>query len=110
MVTHYETDPKGTRQAENPLSDMDNLDEKAIGGPSSGHDEYSIDLKKVETKATLAVDMKNRDAIKGDDSDGRVDWTFKQIVATVSLSGLYVGEQINAMVLRVSLRDAHIAS
>jgi hypothetical protein len=29
--------------------------------------------------------------VKTDDSDGRVEWTARQIVATVSLSMLYVG-------------------
>ncbi|OCT44607.1 putative major facilitator superfamily transporter [Cladophialophora carrionii] len=31
---------------------------------------------------------------KGDDSDGRVNWTWKQILATISLCGVYVGSQI----------------
>ncbi|OQV05048.1 hypothetical protein CLAIMM_09846 [Cladophialophora immunda] len=38
-------------------------------------------------------DEKTRVA-KGDDSDGRVNWTWKQVVATVSLCGVYVGSQI----------------
>lgn len=46
------------------------------------------DLKKIDT---LGVDIENRDAVKGDDSDGKVDWTWTQIVATISLAGLYVG-------------------
>lgn len=29
--------------------------------------------------------------IKGDFSDGRVNWTTKQILATIGLCGLYVG-------------------
>ncbi|EXJ55395.1 hypothetical protein A1O7_08322 [Cladophialophora yegresii CBS 114405] len=31
---------------------------------------------------------------KGDDSDGRVNWTWRQILATISLCGVYVGSQI----------------
>ncbi|KIW63894.1 hypothetical protein PV04_08862 [Phialophora macrospora] len=31
---------------------------------------------------------------KGDDSDGHVNWTWKQILATISLCGVYVGSQI----------------
>ena len=30
-------------------------------------------------------------AFKGDDSDGKVVWTPKTLIATISLSGLYVG-------------------
>ena len=48
-------------------------------------------VKEKETKDDLSVDLENSGAVKGDDSDGRVDWTFKQILATVSLCGLYVG-------------------
>lgn len=29
---------------------------------------------------------------KGDDSDGRVNWTWKHVIATISLCGVYVGE------------------
>jgi hypothetical protein len=39
----------------------------------------------------LGVDVENRDAVKGDESDGKIDWTWMQIAATVSLAGLYVG-------------------
>lgn len=52
------------------------------------HNEKHNDLHKV---GTLGVDLDNSEAVKGDDSDGRVNWTPLQIVATVSLSGLYVG-------------------
>jgi hypothetical protein len=50
------------------------------------------DFKKIDTVAALAVDVENRGAVKGDDSDGRVDWTPKKVVATIFLSGLYVGK------------------
>ncbi|KAH0842748.1 hypothetical protein AYO21_04253 [Fonsecaea monophora] len=48
------------------------------------------------TRCELVVDVKDeRDRVaKGDDSDGHVNWTWKQIVATVSLCGVYVGSQI----------------
>lgn len=29
---------------------------------------------------------------KGDNSDGHVNWTWKQILATISLCGVYVGK------------------
>jgi hypothetical protein len=51
----------------------------------------STQIEEVETVAVLAVDVANRNAVKGDDSDGRVDWTVKQIFATICLAGLYVG-------------------
>lgn len=48
--------------------------------------------KEMNTDRDLAIDLENCGAIKGDNSDGRVNWTLKQIIATISLSGLYVGK------------------
>jgi hypothetical protein len=67
--------------------------EKATDHGHAGHAELD-DFKKVDTTDTtddLIVDLENRHAVKGDDSDGKVDWTLKQILATIFLSGLYVG-------------------
>jgi hypothetical protein len=50
------------------------------------------DLKDISKVDTVAVNVENRAAYKGDDSDGRVDWTLKQVLATIFLSGLYVGK------------------
>lgn len=36
-------------------------------------------------------DIDEKGPVKGDYSDGRVNWTLKQIVATMALCGLYVG-------------------
>ena len=46
---------------------------------------------KVENDNIFAPDLKNRGAFKGDDSDGRVNWTPRRVLATLFLSGLYVG-------------------
>lgn len=46
------------------------------------------DLEKVET---WDIDPANRRALKGDDGDGKIDWTKKQIVATISLAMIYTG-------------------
>lgn len=51
-------------------------------------------LDKVETHETLAaVDIENHQAFKGDDSDGKVHWTFKKLLAAAFLSMLYTGKQ-----------------
>ena len=47
--------------------------------------------EKLETVNGLAPDLGNRGAIKGDDSDGRVNWNGTQVLATIFLSGVYVG-------------------
>lgn len=48
--------------------------------------------EKLHKIPSVGVDPENREAIKGDDSDGKVDWTTKQIFATCCLAGLYVGK------------------
>lgn len=52
-------------------------------------DDSSNELHHVNT---LGVDKENHEAEKGDDSDGKVNWTWKQILATIFLSALYVGK------------------
>lgn len=49
-------------------------------------------LEKTSTQQTLAaVDVENHQAYKGDDSDGKVAWTFKKLMAAAFLSMLYTG-------------------
>lgn len=50
------------------------------------------DLENPDNTAALHVDLTNSGALKNDDSDGRVNWTPKQVLATIFLSGLYVGQ------------------
>ncbi|KIV93428.1 hypothetical protein PV10_04641 [Exophiala mesophila] len=54
---------------------------------------YVGDQEKVDDKPD-AHDDHDTGPIKGDFSDGRVNWTTKQILATIGLCGLYVGSQI----------------
>ena len=37
------------------------------------------------------VDMKNTQALKGDDSDGKVVWNIRSIFAAIFLAALYTG-------------------
>lgn len=45
----------------------------------------------ISSRHTEVMDQ-NYDVVKNDDSDGHVNWTWKQIVATISLCGVYVGK------------------
>lgn len=50
---------------------------------------------RVEKQLSIAssdLDLENTRAVKGDNSDGHVDWTFRSIVATISLCGIWVGK------------------
>ncbi|CAG5158691.1 uncharacterized protein ALTATR162_LOCUS5208 [Alternaria atra] len=40
------------------------------------------------------VDMKNSHALKGDDSDGKVEWSVRSIFAAIFLAALYTGSQV----------------
>ncbi|KIW09922.1 hypothetical protein PV08_11698 [Exophiala spinifera] len=53
------------------------------------------ELDRTDTHETHdALHVHNDLAHKGDDSDGEVDWTFRTIIAALSLGGLYTGSQI----------------
>ena len=46
----------------------------------------------LEQKKTLSeIDVENKAAYKGDDSDGSVDWTVRNILASIFLCMLYTG-------------------
>ena len=50
-------------------------------------------LEKTETQETLAaIDLENHQAFKGNDSDGKVAWTWQKMLAAAFLSMLYTGE------------------
>ena len=55
------------------------------------HVEAQSNEEKLHKVPSTGVDPENREAVKGDDSDGKVDWNFKSITATCCLAGLYVG-------------------
>lgn len=58
-------------------------------------------LDKVETHETIAaVDLENHRAFKGNDSDGKVHWTVKKLLAAAFLSMLYTGELHALFLLR----------
>lgn len=69
------------------------IDEKQAPRVEAEHLERSGSDNELHKVSTLGVDVENHDAFKGDNSDGRVDWTWKQIAATICLTALYVGEQ-----------------
>ncbi|KAK5090250.1 hypothetical protein LTR05_000421 [Lithohypha guttulata] len=69
-------------------------DEKQIHQVDAQHVERHHSDNELQKVSTLGVDLENRDAVKGDNSDGQINWTTKQILATISLSALYVGSQI----------------
>jgi hypothetical protein len=52
--------------------------------------ESSHELQKERTLE--GIDMKNAYAIKGDDSDGKVEWSTRSIFAAVFLAALYTGK------------------
>lgn len=53
--------------------------------------EFSHDENKIEEFDRHSVDVENRLAFKGDDSDGNVAWNFRAAFAAACLCGLYTG-------------------
>lgn len=74
-----------------------NMEEKTDFGHQAEHvetnsidaNEEKQDLSKVQTLAV--VDVENRAAFKGDESDGKVEWNFKTLAAATFLCMLYTG-------------------
>lgn len=60
--------------------------ENAEGSPT----DQSLNLEKERTMES--VDVHNQQAFKGDDSDGKVSWNAKNIIAAMCLAGLYTGK------------------
>ena len=65
------------------LSHLEEINTRQSDSPT-GHD-----LKQVQTLEH--VDIENRHAYKGDDSDGKIDWTVRKLLACAFLSMLYTG-------------------
>ena len=60
--------------------------ENAGSSPGDG----SLNLEK--TRTLEDVDVNNRNAFLGDDSDGKVTRTLRSILAAIFLAGLYTGK------------------
>lgn len=56
--------------------------------------EHHDTLKKEDTHDDIHIH--NELAFKGDDSDGKVDWTPRSIIAAMTLGALYTGELMNS--------------
>jgi hypothetical protein len=50
------------------------------------------DLKQIHT--LREIDLENKHAFKGDDSDGKIDWNIRKLFASAFLAMLYTGSQI----------------
>jgi hypothetical protein len=47
------------------------------------------DLKQIHT--LREIDLENKHAFKGDDSDGKIDWNIRKLFASAFLAMLYTG-------------------
>ncbi|KAI5357506.1 putative major facilitator transporter Str1/Tri12, major facilitator superfamily [Septoria linicola] len=72
-----------------------NLERVETNSDNASNRGHTNKLEKSETHETLiAVDIENHQAFKGDDSDGKVAWTWKKLLAAAFLSMLYTGSQV----------------
>lgn len=102
-VTDPRTPPRDTTPADSILTtekgihnrqdhaDTSHLEHTHTNQTQQSNISKNDDLEKVET---WDIDPANRRALKGDDGDGKIDWTKKQIVATISLAMIYTGKHI----------------
>lgn len=69
------------------MSDTGKLEQDLEASPDAKHNPKAV------RHDEIAEDWNEKAGVaKGDDSDGRVNWTWKQILATISLCGVYVGK------------------
>src|SRR5436305_2076901 len=85
MTADYDQEKQGTT-----------YNEKAHDFPTDA----SLNLEKERTFE--GIDLQNRYAVKGDDSDGKVVWSTRIIFAAIFLAGLYTGSYT------LQLEDNHI--
>ncbi|KAK3672362.1 hypothetical protein LTR78_007669 [Recurvomyces mirabilis] len=57
-------------------------------------DQTSSGEKLTQQETLQEVDLENHQAFKGDDSDGKVHWTIRKLLAATFLAMLYTGSQI----------------
>ena len=82
-------------------------DEDIKGGASGQSDRHSIyrdekcvrnEEPELELEKTLPViDIENRAAYKGDNSDGQVEWRFSNIMASIFLCMLFTGKLVHTL-------------
>lgn len=68
------------------------------------HDTDHSSNEKLEHQQTLSkIDIENKAAYKGDDSDGQIDWTVRNILASIFLCTLYTGMILQSTLAHSSL-------
>jgi len=58
------------------------------------HHGTGLSLESQQEQTDQGVDMNNAHALKGDDSDGKVEWSVRSIFAAIFLAALYTGSQV----------------
>lgn len=58
---------------------------------ASPHHGTDLSLESQHEQTDQGVDMNNAHALKGDDSDGKVEWSVRSIFAAIFLAALYTG-------------------
>ncbi|KAI4944058.1 hypothetical protein J4E91_008913 [Alternaria rosae] len=61
---------------------------------ASPHHGTDLSLESQHEQTDQGVDMNNAHALKGDDSDGKVEWSVRSIFAAIFLAALYTGSQV----------------
>ena len=89
------------------------LDEKEAPGSSRVQESEQSHVDKVEAThvdevESSANDLEKQGEVKGDGSEGHVEWTWRQIFATLSLCGLYAGAC--ALLARLQGRHNRVSS
>ncbi|KAF2025918.1 MFS general substrate transporter [Setomelanomma holmii] len=79
-----------------PHTSTDYADEKQeVHYVEHSHESPTVSSHELQKERTLeGIDMNNTSAVKGDDSDGKVEWSTRSIFAAIFLAALYTGSQV----------------
>lgn len=75
------------------------LNDEASANPDVMH------LEMIDEEDRMTDDQ-NKHAVKGDDSDGKIDWTVRSFIAAMTLCIFYPGKSFNAqIILKLTLKQ-----
>lgn len=77
-------------------TDIEKQEHQEIGESGSGTESgpRQCNEKSVTEDTVALIDVENNQAYKGDDSDGKIAWSGKKLMAAIFLSMLYTGEHV----------------
>jgi hypothetical protein len=85
MEKHVEKHEDGTRQ-------LEHVDTNHLDHVETRQSEFPSEHELKQQQTLRDIDVENKHAFKGDDSDGKIDWNMRKLFASAFLAMLYTGK------------------